>query len=108
MQRKDVPKLILFIIIIVAFIVFSKRSGDSLNKNGKYTKGVITRFSAGAKGARYVNYAYSVDGMYYSSFTNDHFCDDCKTPCCSIGDSVIVHFDKTNPGSCELVHQLPE
>jgi hypothetical protein len=68
MQRKDIIKLLIFIIIIVGVFILAKRARTGLEKNGKYTKGIITRFSPGSKSTRYVNYEFYVNNIRYAAF----------------------------------------
>jgi hypothetical protein len=64
----------------------------SLSKHTEYTYGVITEFYRGAKGRNKLDYEFEANGKIYKHNAT-HYSNDSL----SVGDSIIVMYDRTNP-----------
>jgi hypothetical protein len=107
-SRKIDPARIIVIILLFALISYVVVQNKRLTNNSVYTKGVIINIDQGVRGNVQLNFYFFVNGKQHKSFVAAIFCNQCKTPCCSPGDSVIVRYEKDNPNNNQLLHQLPK
>ena len=77
------------------------------NSNPKYAVGIIIGNSTGARGAKYIDYSFTVNGTVYKNFTSIYFCKECSNNCCAIGAKVNVKYQAGDPSNCVLIHSLP-
>lgn len=95
--------LIYFIAFIMAicigYLVFEELEKiSSLSKNKEHTNAIIVDFSIGVKLRRYIDYKFIINGKsYYGS--GRHYP---KNDIYSIGDSIIVIYDKTDPDNNKI------
>jgi len=98
MKRKDI---IFYLISAVLFIFtayiciggFLKQS--SLRKNGKDIDAVIVRLHEGSRGWNSLYYHYFIDDVKYQGSGRYYP----KTDVLSIGDTIVIVYDKTNLSS---------
>ena len=85
---------IVFIFLIYMFVDgFSKQS--SLHQNREDTKAVIINFRSGSKNSFYLDYNYFVNGIKHQG-CGEYYP---RRDILSVGDTIIVVYDKTNPSS---------
>jgi hypothetical protein len=97
---------IVSLIILGCFIIFFIVQKAIFVDNASYTKGIIEKESVVAKGQHYFDYSFFVSGIKYHGSIPIEFCLDSKAPC-TIGDSVIVRYQKNHPARNDLVHSIP-
>ncbi len=99
---------VIFGIICCALLFFWYRNviykANQRNNNPKYTFGVIIGKSTGARGIKYIDYSFVVNGKVYKSFITIDFCKHCINNCCAIGAKVTVKYEADNPSNCALVY----
>ena len=95
-RKHELPFLFiaaLFIILCVFLLYTDIQKEKSLRANFEYTHAVILSFSSGPRGRYYLDYNYFVNGIKYQG-SGKHYP---KSDILSIGDTIVVVFDKTNP-----------
>ncbi|WP_147336338.1 DUF3592 domain-containing protein [Bacteroides oleiciplenus] len=68
---------------------------NSLNKSVEYTDAVIVDFSSGPRMRCYLDYKFFVNGKAYHGSGKYYS----KSDTLSIGDTVVVVYDRTNPNN---------
>lgn len=93
-KKEDTMQVIfpILVILIVALLVQNGPKEKSLSDNLMYAKAAIVDFY-GIKSGRYLKFIYYVDGKQY--FGSGHHYP--KSDTFSIGDSIRIVYDKTNP-----------
>jgi hypothetical protein len=77
-----------------------------LIRNNKYVKGISLGVISGVRSHLYLEYTFFVSGNSYHSAMPNSFCKECGS-CCSVGNSIIVRYDRTDPENNSLVVKLP-
>lgn len=109
MKKIKSPKdaFLLFIIIIswaffAYFLIGETLKTQSLYKNLKYTKAIVIDDFFGIRQTNYFRYEFCVDekmyrgrGVYYP-----------KQETISVGDTITIGYDKTNPDNSTFVRDL--
>ena len=87
--------LIYIIIAIYIGIIIPLKNNKSLKNNLQYEKAIIFSFDTGARASRYINYEFFVDGERYQGDSRYYP----QSNILSLGDTIIVVYDKTNPNN---------
>ena len=101
--RKEIIKLILILIPLVAFITYGliglNIRKKKLEKEPTYTYGIIIKKYVGAKARDYVKYEYEVNGQIYHGDENYM----AHKELIKIGDTCEVVYAKSDPDISELI-----
>jgi len=104
-QKKNIiPYLFSAVLFIFAtyIIVGGFLKQLSLSKNGTFTEAVILDFRSGPRGSSYLDYNYFVNGIKLHG-SGRHYP---RSDTLSIGDTILIVFDKTNPVSSKPARDL--
>lgn len=86
-----------FLFVLIAFIIYAAYEIGtkmySLNENIEYTNAVIVDFPAGVRARRYIEYKFFVNNKEYHDSGKYYP----KSDTLSIGDTIAVVYDRTNP-----------
>lgn len=96
---------LILLLIFIGFAVYGFLRKKSLTQNSNYTKGIVLGKSKGARGNIHLDYQFFVDEKGYKGFVPSGFCKKCS--CCTIGDTVIVRYERENPKNNDLVTEIP-
>lgn len=94
-QEGVLLKVFLFILIVfMSYVLFVEITKiNSLDKNIEYTNAVIVGFSTGVRGSRWIDYKFFINDKEYHD-NGRHYP---KSDTLSIGDTIAVVYDRTNP-----------
>lgn len=98
LTKKDKFNYVLFAIICIStcsFLLYDYSKLTSLKSNLEYAKAIITDISKGTKGRRYIDYIFFVNKKQYKGYGKHYL----KSDTFLIGDTILIVYDKTNPGN---------
>ena len=96
MKKEEKPFILIgavFLIFLMYLLSLQENKMKSLKSNIEYTNAVIFDFSSGPRGRRYFDYVFFIDGTKYQG-GGKHYP---QTDTLSVGDSIVIVYDKTNP-----------
>ncbi len=96
---------LIVLLFLIGGIIYERLRVRQRYKSEQFTSGKIIGVHEGAKGSRYVDYVFYVEGVKYQGSVNVGFCIKCKYECCIPGVNVTVRYAKTNPKNNDLVEQ---
>ena len=106
MQAKtiDIKKAVwIGVVVIIGVFVYERSKIDNRLKNAAYTQGEVLGIDEGAKGSKYVEYKFIVNGKVYTGSVNISFCKECNYQCCEKGTKVKVRYDSIYPSNSDLL-----
>lgn len=97
MLKKILNYLIILVCVCSVLLVYSKanRKNYSLKVNITFSKAVIIKFSTGPRMRNYIDYKFIVNEKLYEGTGRYYPKDDVL----SVGDSIMIVYDKTNPNN---------
>lgn len=100
----DKYAILALIVIISVGVIYNSCQNNLLKKHGEYTNAVIYKFTKGGKNGRLkqFRYNYVVDGVKYEGWGEWRE----KYDTLSIGDTVIIMYNRKKPSHCRTKRDL--
>lgn len=101
-SKLNIIGVIVFFLIIIAFIAKNVLENKSLNQESNFTIGEITKIEPNTSSGYRIYFNYYVLGKEYEAFGGIY-----KRDNDLIGKHFYVRFSPTNPDNCELLLKKP-